>query len=195
MATRNFYTKNANDVYAFGMESEDCFDYDDSIDRIKEAGVSRYGFEETSGDDGDRDFCGFYILNKDFGCRDFYNSDLSVNINIIILARSGYYSGYNLDFELEVSNNYYYEPYKLGDYESEEDLIDAMADEFVDYCYEVYNKGLRKCFEKLYKAFLEDFIDDAIKYANNVLKNLCEEEYSLIGTASNGEGFYQKVSK
>ena len=191
MATRNFYTKNANDVYAFAMEAEDCFDYDDSIDRIKEAGVSRYGFEETSGDDGDRDFCGFYILNKDFGCRDFYNSDLSVNINIIILARSGYYSGYNLDFELEVSNDYY-DPYKLGDYESEEDLIEAMADEFVEDC-DVYNKGLRKCFEKRYKAFLEDFIDEAIKYANNVLKNLCEEEYSLIGTASNGEGFYQKV--
>lgn len=193
MATRNFYTKNANDVYAFGMEAEDCFDYDDSIDRIKEAGVSRYGFEETSGDDGDRTYCGEYILNKDFGCRDFYNSDLSVNINIIILARSGYYSGYNLDFELEVSNDYY-DSYKLGDYYSEEDLIEAMADEFVEDC-DVYNKGLRKCFEKRYKAFLEDFIDEAIKYANNVLKNLCEEEYSLIGTASNGEGFYQKVSK
>lgn len=193
MATRNFYVKNANDVYAFGMEAEDCFDYDDSIDRIKEAGVSRYGFEETSGNDGDRDFCGFYILNKDFGCRDFYNSELSVDINIIIIERSGYYQGANLDFELEVSNDYY-DPYKLGDYESEDDLIDTMAEEFVEDC-DVYNKGLRKCFEKRYKAFLEDFIDEAIKYANNVLKNLCEEEYSLIGTASNGEGFYQKVSK
>ena len=191
MARRNFYTKNANDVYAFSMEAEDCFDYDDSIDRIKEAGVSRYGFEETSGDDGDRDFCGFYILNKDFGCRDFYNSDLSVDINITIIARNGYYQGCNLDFELEVSNDYY-DPYKLGDYDSEEDLIDAMADEFVEDC-DVYNKGLRKCFEKRYKAFLESFIDEAIEYANNVLKNLCEEEYSLIGIASNGEGFYQKV--
>lgn len=194
MATGNFYVKNANNVYAFAMEAENCFDYDDSIDRIKEAGVSRYGFEETSGNDGDRDFCGFYILNKDFGCRDFYNSDLSVNINIIILARSGYYSGYNLDFELEVSNNYYYEPYKLGDYESEEDLIDAMADEFVEDC-DVYNKGLRKCFEKRYKALLEDFIDEAIEYANNVLKNLCEEEYRLVGVFSNGEALYQKVNK
>lgn len=193
MATRNFYVKNANDVYAFGMEAEDVDDYNDSLDRIKEAGVSKYGFEETSGDDGDRDFCGFYILNKDFGCRDFYNSDLSVDINIIILARSGYYDGYNLDFELEVMNDYY-NPYKLGDYECEEDLIEAMADEFVEDC-DVYNKGLRKCFEKRYKAFLEDFIDEAIEYANNVLKNLCEEEYRLVGAFSNGEALYQKVNK
>lgn len=193
MATRNFYVKNANDVYAFGMEAEDVDDYNDSLDRIKEVGVSKYGFEETSGDDGDRDFCGFYILNKDFGCRDFYNSDLSVNINIIILARSGYYDGNNLDFELEVMNDYY-NPYKLGDYECEEDLIEAMADEFVEDC-DVYNKGLRKCFEKRYKAFLEDFIDEAIKYANNVLENLCEEEYSLVAVGSNGGGIYRKVSK
>ncbi len=193
MATRNFYTKNANDVYAFGMEAEDVDDYNDSLDRIKEVGASKYGFEETSGDDGDRDFCGFYILNKDFGCRDFYNSDLSVNINIIILARSGYYDGYNLDFELEVMNDYY-NPYKLGDYECEEDLIEAMADEFVEDC-DVYNKGLRKCFEKRYKAFLEGFIDEAIEYANNVLKNLCEEEYRLVGAFSNGEALYQKVNK
>lgn len=193
MATRNFYVKNANDVYAFGMEAEDMFDYEDSIDRIKEVGASKYGFEETSGNDGDRDFCGFYILNKDFGCRDFYNSDLSVAINIIILARSGYYDGYNLDFELEVMNDYY-NPYKLGDYDCEEDLIEAMADEFVEDC-DVYNKGLRKCFEKRYKAFLEDFIDEAIKYANNVLKNLCEEEYSLVAVCSNGGGIYRKVSK
>ena len=191
MATRNFYVKNANDVYAFAMEAEDCFDFADSLDCIKEAGISRYGFERTSGSDGDRTYCGEYILNKDFGCRDFYNSDLSVDINITILARSGYYEGYNLDFELEVSNDYY-EPYKLGDYESEEDLIDAMADEFVEDC-DVYNKRLRKCFEKRYKAFLEDFIDEAIEYTNKVLESLCEEEYCLIGTASNGEGFYQKV--
>ena len=122
MATRNFYVKNANDVYAFAMEAEDCFDYDDSLDRIKEAGVSKYGFEETSGDDGDRNFCGFYILDKDFGCRDFYNSDLSVAINITIMVRGGYYQGANLDFELEVMNDDYY-PYKLGDYESEDDLL------------------------------------------------------------------------
>ena len=190
MATGNFYVKNANDVYAFAMEAEDCFDFDDSLACIKEAGISKYGFERTSGSDG----CGCYILDKDFGCRDFYNSDLSVNINIIILARDGYYQGANLDFELEVMNDNYY-AYKLGDYESEDDLIDDMADEFVDYCDEVYNYGLRKCFKKRYKAFLKDFIDEAIEYANNVLKNLCEEEYSLIGTASNGECFYQKVSK
>ena len=193
MATRNFYVKNANDVYAFGMEAEDVDDYNDSLDRIKEVGASKYGFEETSGDDGDREFCGFYILNKDFGCRDFYNSDLSVDINIIILARSGYYDGYNLDFELEVMNDYY-NPYKLGDYECEEDLIEAMADEFVEDC-DVYNKGLRKCFEKRYKAFLEDFIDEAIEYANNVLENLCEEEYSLVAVGSDGGGIYRKVSK
>ena len=191
MATGNFYVKNANDVYAFGMEAEDCFDYDISLDCIMEAGVSRYGFEETSGYDGDRNYCGSYILNKDFGCRDFYNSDLSVNIDITIIARSGYYEGANLDFELEVSNDYY-DSYKLGDYESEEELIDAMADEFVEDC-EVYNYGLRKCFKKRYKAFLEAFIDEAIKYANNVLESLCEEEYSVVGVASNGETFYRKV--
>ena len=191
MATRNFYVKNANDVYAFGMEAEDVDDYNDSLDRIKEVGASKYGFEETSGDDGDRDFCGFYILNKDFGCRDFYNSDLSVDINIIILARSGYYGGNNLDFELEVRNDYYY-PYKLGDYKSEDDLIEDMADEFVDYCDEVYNYGLRKCFKKRYEVFLKDFIDEAIKYANNVLKNLCEEEYRLVGAFSNGGALISK---
>lgn len=193
MATRNFYTKNANDVYAFGMEAEDVDDYEISLDRIKEVGVSKYGFEETSGDDGDRTYCGSYILDKDFGCRDFYNSDLSVDINITILARDGYYQGCNLDFELEVSNDYY-DSYKLGDYESEDDLIEAMADEFVEDC-DVYNKGLRKCFEKRYKVFLESFIDEAIEYANNVLKNLCEEEYCCVGAFSNGEALYQKVNK
>lgn len=192
MATRNFYTKNANDVYAFGMEAENDFDFDDSLDCIKEVGISKYGFEETSGDDGDRNYCGTYILDKSFGGKDFYNSGLTVNIDIAIIARSGYYQGANLDFELEVRNDNYYS-YKLGDYESEDDLIDDMADEFVDYCDEVYNYGLRKCFKKRYKAFLEDYIDKAIEYANNVLESLCEEEYSLIGTASNGEGFYQKV--
>lgn len=193
MATRNFYTKNANNVYAFAMEAEDCFDYDDSIDRIKEVGVSKYGFEETSGNDGDRDFCGFYILNKKFGHKLFYNSGLDVSIDITILARSGYYAGYNLDFELEVSNDYY-NPYKLGDYECEEDLIEAMADEFVEDS-DVYNYGLRKCFKERYKAFLEDFIDKAIEYANNVLENLCEEEYRCVGAFSNGEALYQKVNK
>lgn len=96
-----------------------------------------------------------------------------------------------MDFGAEVSNDYY-DPYKLGDYENEDDLIDTMADEFVEDC-DVYNYGLRKCFKERYKAFLEDFIDEAIEYANNVLKNLCEEEYCLIGVASNGEAFYRKV--
>ncbi len=192
MATRNFYVENADDVYAFAMEAKDCFDFDDSLDCIKEAGVPKYGFEETSGNDGDRNYCGFYILDKDFGRKDFYKSGLSVDINIIILARSGYYQGYNLDFELEVSNDYY-DPYKLSDYENEDDLIDDMANEFVDYCDEVYNNGLRICFKKRYKAFLKDYIDKAIEYANNVLKKLCEEEYCLIGVASNGEAFYRKV--
>lgn len=192
MATGNFYVKNVNDVYAFAMEAEDCFDYDNSIDCIKEAGASKYGFEETSGNDGDRNFCGFYILDKDFGRKDFYKSGLSVDINITIIARSGYYQGHNLDFELEIRNDYY-DPYKLSDYKSEDDLIDAMANEFVDYCDEVYNNGLRICFKERYKAFLEDYIDKAIEYANNVLKELCEEEYCLIGVASNGEASYRKV--
>lgn len=188
MATGNFYVKNANDVYAFAMEAEDCFDFDDSLDCIKEAGISKYGFEETSGSDGD------YILDKSFGGKNFYNSGLTVNIDITIIVRGGYYQGANLDFELEVMNDNYY-PYKLGDYESEDDLIDDMADEFVDYCDEVYNYGLRKCFKKRYKAFLEDYIDKAIEYANNVLKNLCEEEYSIVGVFSNGETLYRKVNK
>ena len=191
MATRNFYVKNANDVYAFAMEAEDCFDFDDSLDCIKEAGILKYGFEETSGSDGDRNYCGDYILDKSFGGKKFYNSGLTVNIDITIIVRSGYYQGANLDFELEVMNDYY-DPYKLGDYECEEDLIEAMADEFVEDC-DVYNYGLRKCFKKRYKVFLEDYIDKAIEYTNKVLENLCEEEYCLIGTASNGEGFYQKV--
>ena len=190
MATGNFYVKNANDVYAFAMEAEDCFDFDDSLDGIKEAGISKYGFEETSGSDGDRNYCGDYILDKSFGGKNFYNSGLTVNIDITIIARGGYYQGANLDFELEVMNDNYY-PYKLG--ESEDDLIDDMADEFVDYCDEVYNYGLRKCFKKRYKAFLEDYIDEAIEYTNKVLESLCEEEYCLIGTASNGETLYRKV--
>lgn len=194
MATGNFYVKNANDVYAFAMEAEDCFDFDDSLDCIKEAGISKYGFEETSGSDGDRNYCGDYILDKSFGGKNFYNSGLTVNIDITIIVRGGYYQGANLDFELEVMNDNYY-PYKLGDYESEDDLIDDMADEFVDYCDEVYNYGLRKCFKKRYKAFLEDYINKAIEYANNVLKNLCEEEYSIVGVFSNGETLYRKVNK
>lgn len=103
MATGNFYVKNANDVYAFGMEAEDCFDFDDSLDCIKEAGISKYGFEETSGSDGDRNYCGDYILDKSFGCRDFYNSDLSVAINIIILARGGYYQVLTWTLELRLA--------------------------------------------------------------------------------------------
>ena len=192
MSTRNFYTCNANNVYSFGEDAEDSFDFDVCLNAIKDIAIYKYGFEETSGCDDNRSYTGSYILEKWLGAKEFYNSGLDTNINVIIVARDGYYAGANLDFELEIENEYD-EPKKLGDYRNVDDLIDDMADVFVDDYYDLYNYGLRKCFKNRYKAFLEHNIYEAIDYANDILSKLCDGEYRLIGTFSNGEGIYEKV--
>lgn len=177
MGTGNFYNKNASRIFAF--ETEEEFDYEDNVDNIRYA-LKEKGFDEEDGyENGLRSFSGRYIASKTVS-KDYHGMEVSATIKAI--CRSGYYSGANVDWELE---------YQYESQNTDEVNADYIAEELERY-YDVkrgmaliQGKNAAKWLEKAGQALVDEL--EAVLEAYTT---------PLVVTArfSNGETWYGEAS-
>lgn len=178
MGTGNFYNKNASRIFAF--ETEEEFDYEDNVDNIRYA-LKEKGFDEEDSyeNNGLRSFCGRYIASKTVS-KDYHGMEVMVTIKAV--CRGGYYSGANVDWELE----YQYESQK-----DEEVNADYIAEELERY-YDakrgmalIQGKNAAKWLEKAGQALVDEL--EAVLEAYTT---------PLVVTArfSNGETWYGEAN-
>ena len=161
--------------------SPDEYEYNDLKDYIRETAqeeikdLKEVWYKEESGSDNDRNYCATnlfsYSTSKMFG-------DIEVEVSIIGQIVSAYYEGASLDFSVEFNDEEY-----TNDEPDFEWLFEYQSD---------MNRGLQVLQNK-----------NAIKWAEKTkteLIELIEEVFTkvsmplnVLGTASNGETFYEKV--
>jgi hypothetical protein len=153
MATSNFYNKNANSIFAAEIENE--WDYDDlklNLNSELKNTNHRYCSIDEYEKDYNRSYPGLVL-----GClyKPVIVKDAEATINVNVIVRSGYYSGVNLDWELQIETNY-------DTVESVDDLTDDMSifselteeeyDSFISEC-EDTKEELIECVEKIYTQY------------------------------------------
>ena len=144
-------------------------------------------FKEESGSDNDRNYCATDLFSfntsKMFG-------DIEVEVSIIGQIVSAYYEGASLDFEVQIYNGS--ESVSLDRYSNVESVLDDLFAPRYDHYNSDMNQGMRKI-----------QMNNAIKWAEKTKTELIElieevftkvsQPLNVLGTASNGETFYEKV--
>ncbi len=107
----------------------------------------------------------------------FYSGGVEVDggtdeliVEVVILLRSGYYSGANFDYEIIFGNAW-------------GDKFDELEERFLAW---VRNKRTKRSLEKIIEKFLSE-IDDAL---NELFEKYSTKVYCSSVTASNGETYY-----
>lgn len=197
MATSNFSVRNASKIYVVQAWEENGevwtgrSDWNERIDDIVSCGdrLGWYKYDKSVG----RDARG--LLSKTFAF-EYSTSNYMYEIEAIIRLNYGYYADANLDYQLMID----------GDEYDLQDIVDVIADDFLKGCYcgalsyeadrarKSWNKGLRFANEKRFRKTLAKFIDEIVEECEKFCKDNCNSTYVQIGRASNGEGFYEKVS-
>lgn len=170
--TGNFYNKNATHIFAFGMDTEDNgddgeynsdqhqIDYEDQISYIIEELSKIPGFSEGEYDfDDNRNFSG-----RSLGAISVNISNKNdTGVQIICVARSGYYEGANLDWELKFTGPDGY------DIDSPDDIS-----------------------QRSYATKLQRAADALVKKVEKVYAR-CTTPYGVSARFSNGETMYHKI--
>lgn len=170
--TGNFYNKNATHIFAFGMNTEDNeddgeynsdqhqIDYEDQISYIIEELSKIPGFIEGEYDfDDNRNFSG-----RSLGAVSVNISNKNdTSVQIICIARSGYYEGANLDWELKFTGPDGY------DIDSPDDIP-----------------------QRSYATKLQRAADALVKKVEKVYAR-CTTPYGVSARFSNGETIYHKI--
>jgi hypothetical protein len=102
MGTSNFYNRNASRTFAFQAEEEwDWDDMKDNISSMMAAIAEKLGFSYYEGGDDlhdNRSFPSNAVARFSTGKQ---YKGFSVGITLTAIVRSGYYSGGNLDWQIE----------------------------------------------------------------------------------------------
>jgi|GEM_PF-1129355 len=191
MSTNNFYRKNASRYYAICMaQYEDQLDFemdyegtkDYLIERLKETGVKVSDCEINPKDRSGR-FTEQYILTAE---QEFPFMDFLYEIQVHIIARSGYYIGANLDWELDLS----------CDIAAGENSTDDLIEEH-DYYFEDIEReklGLYRMNRKKLRDRLEKEVDTLIDKVESAFEKV-SINLVKVGQFSNGEAVYREVKR
>ena len=179
MGTANFYNKNASKIYA--VEIEDEIDYDDLFLNTQSAletlaKKKGYYFIPDSECDGggnwqtDRNFPPSPIGKIESKTKDYMG--IECRVDLCVVSRGGYYSGANLDWEIEY-------------------ICDDSYEEIDDIDFDDYFEGRAKQYKKWITKFLEEQADQLIEDVEGVLEEVTNP---LVVTAqfSSGETWYGK---
>ena len=159
MSTANFHNINASKIFAVEIEEE--FDYDD----LKFNLFNELKLDEGGTDRGELRSYGSNVVGS-LRRRD---------ITITIIVRSAYFSGVNLDWQIDYAGNY-------ESLENYEDFSDDVKDD-----------------EELTESEKSDMLTKAqidVKFLINKVETVFElfsTPLVCVGRASNGEAFYKKA--
>lgn len=195
MGTSNFYNKNASKIWGVetsyydeetNEEIEDEFLWEDTRNNVSTSlekiaiQKSRTYYEDSSLDVVQlRSFPSTSIGSY---CKYFYFCNIEFGVLLIPHTTSGYYNGFNLDFDIHLSVSELYEKY-----DNMEDFILEIKESLLEN-----HKGLRMNLGNLQKRFgilLSEMIDEVESVYEMYSSSL--EEFAKF---SNGETIYKSVA-
>jgi len=198
MGTANFFTENANCVYAidtnvYDENGESCisdFIYDDIRNEVskkleKIAKENNWNwYEDDRAYDNDRNYPAQKIGDL---IASFYFWSYEVKIILIPYTRAGYYTGFNLDYGIEI----YVDGEDIGYYDGDYSL-ENVENEFIK-CLRYYDR------EREIELFKANFYkcERKLELLKELMSEKVEEIYKEVSTplytyarASNGETLY-----
>ena len=161
--------------------SAESYEYDDFKEYLKETAQEEIKnrkdiwYKEESGSDNDRNYCATDLFSfntsKMFG-------DIEVSVKVIGQIVSAYYEGASLDFAVEFNDEEY-----TNDEPDFEWLFEYQSD---------MNKGLQVLQNRNAVKWAEKTKTELIELIEEVFTKV-SQPLNVLGTASNGETFYEKV--
>jgi len=139
-------------------------------DMLFEKDKDNYSFESSFGRACEKQALGEFRLGVTVG-------EIDIDIQVVPYFDPGYYEGANLDISLL---------YEGDEYESTDDIVSDVVQYF-----DPENPGLFAIHSKLIVPKLEKLFDSYVKKIEEVFSDVSEEKLRRIGTASNGETFYE----
>ena len=161
--------------------SAESYEYDDFKEYLKETAqeeikeLKNIWYKEESGSDNDRNYCATDLFSfntsKMFG-------DIEISVKVIGQVVSAYYEGASLDFAVEFNDEEY-----TNDEPDFEWLFEYNSD---------MNKGLQVLQNRNAIKWAEKTKTELIELIEEVFTK-ASQPLNVLGTASNGETFYEKV--
>ena len=161
--------------------SAESYEYDDFKEYLRETAqeevkeLKNIFFKEESGSDNDRNYCTTDLFSfntsKMFG-------DIEVEVRVIGQIVSAYYEGASLDFAVEFNDEEY-----TNDEPDFEWLFEYQSD---------MNKGLQVLQNRNAVKWAEKAKTELIELIEEVFTKV-SQPLNVLGTASNGETFYEKA--
>jgi hypothetical protein len=175
MSTSNFHNVNASAIFAVPLEND--FDYEDLVDNLKSELKDNSDYVDYGKTDPNelRSFPSRTLgsIRKYHQYKDFY-----VEVCVTPVIRSGYYSGVNLDWNVDYAIN--------GDIYDIDELENGIG----------YNTALPISKIKVYSSLAEK---KAEKLKNDIVEKLealynnYSDRYGVTAVFSNGETIYHKL--
>ena len=161
--------------------SAESYEYDDFKEYLKETAqeevkeLKNIWYKEESGSDNDRNYCATDLFSfntsKMFG-------DIEISVKVIGQIVSAYYEGASLDFAVEFNDEEY-----TNDEPDFEWLFEYQSD---------MNKGMQVLQNRNAVKWAEKTKTELIELIEEVFTKV-SQPLNVLGTASNGETFYEKV--
>jgi hypothetical protein len=177
MATSNFHNVNASAIFAVDLEHD--FDYEDLVDNLKSELNNDPDYVDYGKTDKNelRSFPSRSLgsIRKYHQYKDFY-----VEVCVTPVVRSGYYSGVNLDWNVDYSIN--------GDaqYDNNDFYIDDIA------WYGKISKSKAIQYAKLAEKKAEKLKNEIVEKVESIFSDY-SEKYGVTAVFSNGETIYHKL--
>ena len=160
--------------------SAESYEYDDFKEYLRETAqeevkeLKNIWYKEESGSDNDRNYCATdlfsFTTSKMFG-------DIEVEVRVIGQIVSAYYEGASLDFAVEFNDEEY-----TNDEPDFEWLFEYQSD---------MNKGMQVLQNRNAIKWAEKTKTELIELIEEVFTKV-SQPLNVLGTASNGETFYEK---
>ena len=161
--------------------SAESYEYDDFKEYLRETAeeeikeLKNIWYKEENGSDNDRNYCATDLFSfntsKMFG-------DIEISVKVIGQIVSAYYEGASLDFAVEFNDEEY-----TNDEPDFEWLFEYQSD---------MNKGLQVLQNRNAIKWAEKTKTELIELIEEVFTKV-SQPLNVLGTASNGETFYEKV--
>ena len=175
MGTSNFHNENC----LYTIEAEDEFEYEDTVSNItSELGKDKEFYEDDS--------ITLESELRSFPARSIGSFDLyfeyleqQIKVTVVPLARSGYYSGANFDYEMNIECEY-------SNYNNISDCVDDLLE------YGCVHKGLLTAHRSSLENHINIWIAETVKKITDVYE-MFTDHLKVTAQFSNGETFYAKV--